>query len=85
MSYWGIDTDHYTKITDAHLYLLASSCHPKHIINEIPKAQFISVRRIYSSYYILYSDVYIGKTQALRCGLIGGLVSKNKIKIRTTK
>ena len=41
-------TELYTKGTDAHLYLLSSSCHPKHTINAIPKGQFIRIRRICS-------------------------------------
>ena len=41
-------TELYTKGTDAHLYLLSSSCHPKHTINAIPKGQFIRNRRICS-------------------------------------
>ena len=41
-------TELYTKDTDAHLYLLSSSCHPKHTINAIPKGQFIRIRRICS-------------------------------------
>ena len=41
-------TELYTKDTDAHLYLLSSSCHPKHTINTIPKGQFIRIRRICS-------------------------------------
>ena len=28
---------------------------------------------------ILYTDVYTGQPQALKCGLIGGPVSRNKI------
>ena len=32
-------TELYTKDTDAHLYLLSSSCHPKHTIKAIPKGQ----------------------------------------------
>ena len=41
-------TELYPKGTDAHLYLLSSSCHPKHTINAIPKGQFIRIRRICS-------------------------------------
>ena len=41
-------TELYTKDTDAHLYLLSSSCHPKHTINAIPKGQFIRIRRFCS-------------------------------------
>ena len=38
----------HSKPTDAHLYLNAQSCHPKHVINNIPKGQLIRIRRICS-------------------------------------
>ena len=40
------ETELSTKDTDAHLYLLSSSCHPKHTTKAIPKGQFISIRQI---------------------------------------
>ena len=43
-----ITTSLYSKPTDAHLYLNAKSCHPPHVIRNIPKGQFIRVRRICS-------------------------------------
>ena len=43
-----IRTSLYTKPTDAHLYLNAKSCHPKHVVKNLPKGQFIRVRRICS-------------------------------------
>ena len=43
-----IHTSLYTKPTDAHLYLNAKSCHPRHVIKNLPKGQFIRVRRICS-------------------------------------
>ena len=43
-----IQTSLYTKPTDAHLYLNAKSCHPDHVIKNIPKGQLIRVRRICS-------------------------------------
>ena len=43
-----IKTSVYTKPTDAHLYLNASSCHPKHTIRNLPKGQFIRYKRICS-------------------------------------
>ena len=45
----GTETELFTKVTNAHLYLLASSCHPKHTINGIPKGQFVGIRRICST------------------------------------
>ena len=44
----SIKTSLYTKQTDAHLYLNAKSSHPRHIIKNLPKGQFIRVRRICS-------------------------------------
>ena len=43
-----ITTTLYTKPTDAFLYLNTSSNHPKHVKTNIPKGQFIRVRRICS-------------------------------------
>ena len=55
------ETELYTKDTDAHLYLLSSSCHPKHTIKAIPKGQFIRIRRICSSIdlYWKHANKYI--------------------------
>ena len=38
----------YSKPTDAFLYLNKTSSHPKHVTNNIPKGQFIRIRRICS-------------------------------------
>ena len=43
-----ISTSLYLKPTDAHLYLNAKSCHPRHVIKNLPKGQFIRIRRICS-------------------------------------
>ena len=42
----SIKTSLYSKPTDAHLYLDSKSNHPHHVIKNIPKGQFIRVRRI---------------------------------------
>jgi len=54
-------TDLYCKPTDAHLYLNATSSHPQHVIKNIPKGQFIRLRRICSdtTNYIKHSTQYI--------------------------
>ena len=44
----NISTDLYTKPTDKHLYLLPSSCHPRHCTRSIPKSQALRLRRICS-------------------------------------
>ena len=43
-----LHTTLYSKPTDAYLYLNKLSNHPKHVINNIPKGQFILIRRICS-------------------------------------
>ena len=43
-----IQTSVYSKPTDAHIYLHSKSCHPHHVIKNIPNGQFIRVRRICS-------------------------------------
>ena len=56
-----IMTSLHTKPTDAHLYLSWSSCHPNHILKNIPKGQFIRIRRICSEYkdFIKHSNELI--------------------------
>ena len=43
-----ISTSVYSKPTDSHLYLNKKSCHPTHVIENLPKGQFIRIRRICS-------------------------------------
>ena len=45
----SLETTLYSKPTDAHMYLNTSSSHPKHVIKNIPKGQFIRIRRICSN------------------------------------
>ena len=47
----------FTKPTDFHFYLNTTSCHPSHVLKNIPKGQFIRLRRICSrkSDYLLNS------------------------------
>ena len=51
------------KPTDSHFYLIASSCHPSHVLKNIPKGQFIRLRRICSrkSDYLLNSEILCKK------------------------
>ena len=44
----SISTLLYTKETNAHLYLNAKSSQPRHVIKNLPKGQFIRIRRICS-------------------------------------
>ena len=41
-------TSVYSKPTDSHLYLSQQSNHPRHMIDNIPKSQFLRLRRICS-------------------------------------
>ena len=41
-------TDVYTKPTDSHAYLHPRSCHPRHIIKNIPYSMFLRLRRLCS-------------------------------------
>ena len=43
-----ITTTIYSKPTDSHLYLNVNSSHPEHVIKNIPKSQFLRLRRICS-------------------------------------
>jgi len=38
----------FSKPTDAHIYLNATSCHPEHMIKNIPKSQFLRLRKLCS-------------------------------------
>ena len=44
-----IETELYTKPTDPHQYLLFSSCHPRHSIQNIPKSLALRIKRICST------------------------------------
>ena len=48
-----------TKPRDFHFYLNTSSCHPSHVLKNIPKGQFIRLRRICSRKldYLLNSEI----------------------------
>ena len=39
-----LKTDIHTKPIDSHAYLPSSSCHPRHVVNNIPYSQFLSLR-----------------------------------------
>ena len=53
----------FTKTTDSHFNLNTSSCHPSHVLKNIPKGQFIRLRRICSrkSDYLLNSETLCKK------------------------
>ena len=44
----SLETSLFSKATDAHMYLNTTSNHPKHVIKNIPRGQFIRIRRICS-------------------------------------
>ena len=43
-----LSTTLFTKPTDSHFYLNTLSCHPSHVLKNIPKGQFIRLRRMCS-------------------------------------
>ena len=45
----SLETETYTKPTDTHQYLLPSSCHPRHIIKNIPRSLALRIRRACST------------------------------------
>lgn len=45
----SIQTELYSKPTDAHQYLLPKSCHPKHVTKNIPNGLALRIRRICST------------------------------------
>ena len=56
-----LSTTVFSKPTDAHIYLNPKSCHPEHMIKNIPKSQFLRLRKICSNTcdYIKKSNEYI--------------------------
>ena len=54
-------TSVYSKPTDAHIYLHVTSSHPWHVIKNIPKGQFLRLRRICSETtdFIKHCNTYI--------------------------
>ena len=44
-----ITTSIFSKPTVSHIYLDVTSCHPEHVIKNIPKGQLLRLRRICSS------------------------------------
>ena len=56
-----LTTTIYSKPTDSHLYLNVTSCHPVHVIKNIPKGQLLRLRRICSNTadFIQQCNIYI--------------------------
>ena len=56
-----LSTTVFSKPTDVHIYLNPKSCHPEHMIRNIPKSQFLRLRKICSdtSDYIKKSNEYL--------------------------
>ena len=63
LNHGKLRTTLFTKPTDSHFYLTTSSCHPSHIVKNIPKGQFIRLRRICSRKleYLLNSEILCKK------------------------
>ena len=56
-----LSTTVYSKSTDSHLYLNTDSNHPRHVVKNIPKSQFMRLRRICSDSgdFLIQSDRYM--------------------------
>ena len=56
-----LSTTVFSKPADAHIYLNPKSCHPEHMIRNIPKSQVLCLRKICSdtSDYIKKSNEYL--------------------------
>lgn len=50
-----LQTDLFSKPTDTHAYLHSTSCHPRHMVKNIPYAQFLRLRRLCSDSNIFHS------------------------------
>ena len=63
LNHGKLRTTLFTKPTDSHFYLNTSSCHPSHVVKNVPKGQFIRLRRICSrkSDYLLNSEILCKK------------------------
>ena len=63
LNHGKLRTTLFTTPTDSHFYLNTSSCHPSHVVKNIPKGQFIRLRRVYSrkSDYLLNSEILCKK------------------------
>ena len=59
LNHGKLRTTLFTKPTDSHFYLSTSSCHSSYVLKNIPKGQFIRLRRICSrkSDYLLKSEI----------------------------
>ena len=64
----AIATTVYSKPTDSHLYLNVHSCHPEHVIKNIPKSQFLRLRRICSSSFDFMQQCKIYSQYFIRQG-----------------
>ena len=52
----NLKTTLYSKPTDSHLYLNHTSNHPKHVLKNLPKGQFIRIRRICSKKSVYFRN-----------------------------
>ena len=64
----AIATTVYSKPTDSHLYLNVHSFHPEHVIKNIPKSQFLRLRRICSSLFDFMQQCKIYSQYFIRQG-----------------
>ena len=64
----NLKTTLYSKLTDSHLYLNHTSNHPKHVLKNLPKGQFIRIRRICSEKSVYFRNSKISSKFFLKPG-----------------
>jgi len=61
-----IETEIYTKPTDSHQYLLPSSCHPRHVVKNLPYSLALRIKRICSTEPFFQKHIQQLKQQLLQ-------------------
>lgn len=75
-----LHTDLYSKPTDSHAYLYSTSCHPRHVINNLPYCLFLRLRRLCSNTETFRSRCDDLRDQLLRRGHKRAIREKARIK-----
>ena len=75
-----LHTDLYTKPTDSHAYLPATSCHPSHVIRNIPYSQFLRLLRLCSDRTVFNSRCKTLETWLLERGYKSHAIKKARSK-----
>ncbi|KAL8581298.1 hypothetical protein ACOMHN_028324 [Nucella lapillus] len=75
-----LHTDLSSKPTDTHAYLHNTSCHPQHLVNNIPYAQFLRIRRLCSDTATFHSQCDEMETNFIKRGYKPETVNKARAK-----